>query len=304
MPRTRDIPVIFVTAMSASEDEERGLRQGAVDYVTKPIRPDILLARVNTHLELQQAKDWLKNQTGLLEAEVNRRVWENDLIKDVSLTALAMLAEKRDNETGNHLHRTQAYVEALMLRLTDNPRFRDHLKAYQRALIVKATPLHDIGKVGIPDQILLKPGRLTVEEFEVMKTHARIGADAIEDAIVRVLGEDLDLFRSMRTESPLDFLDMARQIALSHHERWDGTGYPQGLKGDAITVGARLMALADVFDALICRRHYKEPLPMHEVVRIIAEQRGKHFDPDIVDAFMGLQQEFAQIARRFPDAIY
>jgi len=301
IPATREIPVIFVTAMNATEDEERGLRLGAVDYVTKPIRPAILLARVNTHIELKQARDWLEDQNGYLEGEVNRRTWENELIKDISLNALAMLAEKRDNETGNHLQRTRSYVEALMLRLSDHPRFRDHLGPQQRAMIAKATPLHDIGKVGIPDQILLKPGRLTPAEFDTMKCHAQIGADALEDAIRRVLGQDAELLHADREASPLAFLEVARQIAAGHHEKWDGTGYPLGLSGDDIPVGARLMALADVYDAMISRRHYKEPIPVEEVVATITAGRGRHFDPDIVDAFLGLRAQFAEIARRYVD---
>ena len=255
IPATHDIPVIFVTAMNATEDEEMGLRLGAVDYVTKPIRPAILLARINTHIELKQARDWLEDQNGYLEGEVNRRTWENELIKDISLNALALLAEKRDNETGNHLQRTRSYVEALMLRLCEHPRFRDHLGPNQRAMIAKATPLHDIGKVGIPDQILLKPGRLTAAEFDTMKCHAQIGADAIENAIQRVLGKDADLLDAEREGSPLAFLEVARQIAAAHHEKWDGSGYPLGLSGDDIPVCARLMALADVYDAMISRRH-------------------------------------------------
>ncbi|MFA6122063.1 MAG: two-component system response regulator [Sideroxydans sp.] len=300
-PATRDIPVIFVTAMNATEDEEKGLHLGAVDYVTKPIRPAILLARVQTHIELKQARDWLMDQNGYLEGEIKRRMWENDLIKDISLNALAMLAEKRDNETGNHLHRTQSYVEALMARLCDHPRFRDHLNTKQRELIAKATPLHDIGKVGIPDAILLKPGRLTPEEFEIMKTHAQIGATALEEAIKRVLGKDLDVLKQEGEDSPLAFIEMALQIASGHHEKWDGSGYPRGLAGESIPVSARLMALADVFDALISRRHYKAPFPLAEVVKIINEGRGKHFDPDIVDAFIALQDEFVEIAKRYAD---
>lgn len=301
LPVIRDIPVIFVTAMNATEDEEKGLHLGAVDYVTKPIRPAILLARVQNHIELKQARDWLKDQNGYLEKEVKRRTLENELIKDISLNALAMLAEKRDNETGNHLHRTQAYVEALMAHLCDHPRFRDHLNAKQRELIAKATPLHDIGKVGIPDAILLKPGRLTPEEFEIMKTHAQIGATALKEAIERVLGRNSDMLKSGQGDSPLAFIEMAYQIAVSHHEKWDGSGYPCGLAGEGIPVCARLMALADVFDALISRRHYKDPVPIGEVVEIIREGRGKHFDPDIVDAFLDLQDQFVEIAYRFSD---
>lgn len=300
-PYTRDIPVMFVTAMDGDQDEEYGLSLGAVDYITKPIRPAILLARVRTHLELKDARDWLRDQNGYLEGEVSRRMRENDLIKDVSLNALALLAEKRDNETGNHLYRTQAYVEALMQQLQDHPRFRHALSAAQRQLIAKAAPLHDIGKVGIPDQILLKPARLTPEEFEIMMTHSLIGAEAIEAAIERVVGGDRARLDELQGNTPLDFLVVARHIALGHHEKWDGSGYPQGLRGDAIPIPAPLMALADVFDALTCKRHYKKAFPLEQAVALLVEGRGTHFDPDVVDAFLAIQDRFADIAQRYAD---
>jgi putative two-component system response regulator len=299
-PATAMIPVIFVSAMDREFDEEKGLRLGAVDYVTKPVRPAILLARVRTHLELKEARDWLKDKNAYLEAQVGRRIREIDLLKDISLHALAMLAEKRDDETGNHLHRTQAYVETLMDGLVDHPRFHGELHdPSRRAMISKATPLHDIGKVGIPDRILLKPGRLTPEEFAIMKGHSQIGAEALDEAIQRVLGSGGIGIGS--DDSPLGFLETARQIALCHHERWNGLGYPMGLAGEAIPLAARLMALADVFDALICRRHYKEAFPVDVAVSIIVEGRGEHFDPDIVDAFVGGRDQFEEIARRYLD---
>jgi putative two-component system response regulator len=300
LPETSDIPVIFVTAMGADEDEERGLRLGAVDYVTKPIRPAILLARVKAHLELKQMRDWLTDQNGFLESEVVRRMRENELIKDVSLNALALLAEKRDNETGNHLHRTQSYVELLMSHLVTHPRFMNELDLKQQELIAKAAPLHDIGKVGIPDAILLKPGKLTAEEFEIMKTHASIGGEAIIDAIRRVTGTS-DINSTTDPQGALAFLEVARQIAVGHHEKWDGSGYPRGIAGEAIPVAARLMALADVFDALMSKRHYKAAFALDDVVEIIVQGRDRHFDPDIVDAFLLLKDKFVDIARRYAD---
>lgn len=298
-PETASIPVIFVTAMDADQDEERGLNLGAVDYLTKPIRPSILLARVHTHLELKQSRDWLKDQNGYLENEIRKRTQENELVKDVSLNALALLAEKRDNETGNHLHRTQTYIEALMTELGDHPRFAEGLQQPMRTLIAKAAPLHDIGKVGIPDQILLKPGKLTPEEFEIMKTHSEIGATAITEAIDRVTqstGTQID-----NAHSPLQFLEVARQIALHHHEKWNGQGYPAGLAGNDIPLPARLMALADVFDALTCRRHYKDAFPIERARSILVEGKGQHFDPDIVDAYLKIEDQFIDIAHRFAD---
>jgi len=287
-PATADIPVIFVTAMDTTQDEEYGLDLGAVDYITKPIRPAIVLARVRTHLELKHARDWLKDQNAALEAEVQRRMGENLLIQEVSIHALARLAETRDPETGNHLKRTQGYVRALAQRLKDHPRFSAHLDERRIEMLTKSAPLHDIGKVGIPDHVLLKPGKLTAAEWEVMKTHAVIGAEAIERA-------------ERDADRPVDFLILAKEIAHWHHEKWNGSGYPDGLARDAIPVSARLMALADVFDALITRRVYKPPMPYEEARRIILDERGRHFDPDVVDAFAAGFEEFLRIAASYCD---
>ncbi len=286
--RTRDIPVIFVTAMDSTEAEERGLALGAVDYITKPIRPSIVLARVHTQLEVKQARDWLKDQNAFLEAEVARRLGENQLIQDVSIHALARLAETRDPETGNHLRRTQEYVRTLARRLRHHERFSAFLNERTIADLAKSAPLHDIGKVGIPDHILQKPGPLTSEEWAVMRTHARIGAEAIEQA-------------ERDAEKPVVFLALAKEIARWHHEKWDGSGYPDGLKGDAIPISARLMALADVFDALINKRVYKAPMPFDRARDIITQERGRHFDPDVVDAFLEVFDEFLAIAQRHSD---
>jgi putative two-component system response regulator len=300
-PATADIPVIFVTAMDADEDEQRGLDLGAVDYVTKPIKPALLLARVHAQLELKRARDGLAAQNAQLDAEVHRRMLENELVKEASLHALALLAEKRDNETGNHLHRTQSYVAALIRRLRPHPRFQAALaNAVDCQRIVKAAPLHDIGKVGIPDAILLKPGPLTPDEFEIMKTHAEIGRAALQEAVDRVR-ERFPEGSSAATQA-LAFLDTAMEIAGGHHERWDGSGYPLGLAGEAIPLAARLMALADVFDALVSRRHYKAAFPLAQTLAIIRDGRGSQFDPDVVDAFLAGVDEFVEISRRFGDA--
>ena len=287
-PRTRDIPVIFLTARSEVEDETLGLSLGAVDYITKPISPPIVLARIATHLQLKAAADFLRDKSDYLAAEVARRTREIEDLQDVIVLAMASLGETRDNETGNHLRRTQHYVRSLAQQLRGHPRFAALLTAAHIELLFKSAPLHDIGKVGIPDAILLKPGKLDAAEFEIMKTHTTLGFEAIQRAETS-LGHDMP------------FLCFAKEITLSHQEKWDGSGYPQGLAGEAIPISARLMALADVYDALISRRVYK-PAFSHEQSRdIIVAGRGLHFDPDVVDAFLALEDEFRAIAARFAD---
>lgn len=221
-PATRDIPVIFVTALDDEASEERGLKLGAVDYIAKPVKPAIVLARVATQLELKQARDRLTAQNTWLESEVARRMAENQLIQDVSIHALGYLAETRDPETGNHIHRTQQYVHALAWELSDHPRFAAQLDDHAIQLLVKSAPLHDIG-------------------------------------------------------------------------------YPDGLAGEAIPLSARLMALADVFDALVTRRVYKPALPVAEARDIIAGERGRHFDPDVVAAFLANFAVFAAVAEACAD---
>lgn len=286
---TAHIPVIFLTARSDALDEEAGLALGAVDYIAKPISPAILLARVHAQLQLKASADFLRDQNAFLEREVARRTRDLQAIQDVTIHAMASLAETRDNETGNHIRRTQHYVRVLAEALQSHPRFAAKLDARRIDMMCKSAPLHDIGKVGIPDHILLKPGRLTPEEFDIMKTHTTLGRDAIEHAEAQ-LGMEIE------------FLACAKEIAYSHQEKWNGSGYPQGLAGEAIPLSARLMALADVYDALISRRVYKEPQSHEEAARIIADGRGSHFDPDLVDAFLAIHEQFREIAARFRDA--
>jgi putative two-component system response regulator len=287
-PATRDIPVIFVTAMDHMEDEMRGLELGAVDYIIKPMRAPVVLARIHTQIELKVARDRLRDQNSFLEAEVARRMSENDLTQLVSIRALAHLAEMRDPETGNHIHRTQRYVAVLARRLREHPRFAAFLGNRNIDLLIRSAPLHDIGKVGIPDHILQKPGKLTEAEWHIMQTHAKLGSDAIERA------ED-------DAERPVAFLTLAKEIAHWHHEKWDGSGYPDGLAGDDIPIAARLMALADVFDALISPRVYKQPVPIADARDIIVADRSRHFDPDVVDAFVAELDEFRAVAERHRD---
>jgi len=288
-PATRDIPIIFLTAMTATDDEKKGLELGAVDFITKPVNPPIVMARVATHLQVKAAADFLKDQNMYLEQEVAKRTRELAAIQDVTILAMASLAETRDNDTGNHIRRTQHYVALLANYLKHHDRFRSFLDEHTIAMLFKSAPLHDIGKVGIPDRILLKPGRFEPHEFEIMKTHCKLGRDAIQHA-----EDQLGL--------AVDFLKYAKEIAYSHQEKWDGTGYPEGLAGDAIPISARLMAVADVYDALISRRVYKEGMPHAKAVGIITEGRGTHFDPDIVDAFLALADQFQEVAQRYADS--
>ncbi|WP_211296922.1 response regulator [Malikia spinosa] len=288
-PATRDIPVIFLTAKSGVEDEKMGLDLGAVDYITKPISPPIVMARVRNHLVLKASADFLRDKADYLEHEVGKRTAEVTAIQDVTILAMASLAETRDSDTGNHIRRTQHYVKALALKLREQPRLAALLDDRYILMLFKSAPLHDIGKVGIPDRILLKPGKLTPEEFELMKTHTTLGRDAIH-AAERQLG------------MPVEFLKLAKEIAYSHQEKWDGSGYPEGLKGEAIPLSARLMALADVYDALISRRVYKEGMPHEQALAIISAGRGQHFDPDMVDAFLAIHEEFYAIAQRYIDS--
>jgi putative two-component system response regulator len=246
-PVCAQVPIIFLTARAESVDEQAGLALGAVDYIGKPINPPIVLARVKAQLALKQHADFLRDQNDFLEQEVNKRTREISAIQDVTILAMASMAETRDTDTGNHIRRTQYYVRALAKRLQQHARFADYLNDATIELLFKSAPLHDIGKVGIPDRILLKPGRFEPAEFEIMKTHARLGRDAIP-------------------------------------------------------VCARLMALADVYDALINRRVYKDGMSHEAATAIIIDSSGSHFDPDIVDAFLTLQDEFQAIAQRYADS--
>jgi putative two-component system response regulator len=288
-PKTMNIPVIFLTAKSEMEDEKKGLELGAVDYITKPISPPIVLARVKNHLALRVMDQFLRDKNDFLELEVAKRTKEVIALQDVTILVMASLAETRDSETGNHIRRTQFYVKALAEKLRDHPRFAWFLTDANINMLFKSAPLHDIGKVGIPDRILLKPGRFEAGEFEIMKTHTTLGRDAIAHA-ESALGIDVD------------FLIFAKTIALSHQEKWDGSGYPQSLSGDDIPIAARLMAVADVYDALISRRVYKNSMPHEDAVKIMIDGRGSHFDPDMLDAFLEIQEEFRSIARRFIDS--
>ena len=275
---TRNIPVIFVSALGETIDESKGFDVGGVDYITKPVVATIVRARVKTHLTLH-------NQNMFLEEKVRERTRELSLTQDVTIIGFATLAEFRNEETGSHIMATQQYVGSLARYLAPHPRFSSYLTPENIELLRKSAPLHDIGKIAVPDRILLKPGKLTPEEFEEIKKHTIYGRDALMKA-EQALGD---------TSST--FLRIAKEIAYTHHEKWDGTGYPQGLAGDDIPISGRLMALADVYDALISKRIYKEAYTYEDAEEAIISERGKHFDPDIVDAFIDLEQIFQNISK-------
>ena len=256
----------------------------AKEIETQRARKELEIA----NFELREQEANLEKMVQERTAELLQQTHEVELIKDTTILALSSLAETRDNETGNHIRRTQRYIQALAVQLREHPRFRHFLTEENVTLLFKIAPLHDVGKVGIPDAILHKPGKLTEEEFEIMKTHAALGGNAIASAL-----------EGIQVQSP--FLEIACQIAMSHHEKWDGSGYPAGLEGDDIPIPARLMALADVYDALSCRRVYKSAMGAEEVETIILAGRGRHFDPDVVDAFSAIQDRFVEIAEKFRD---
>ncbi|WP_374602476.1 two-component system response regulator [Niveibacterium sp.] len=266
-PDRRRIPVIFVTAMDAAEDEEFGLSLGAVDYITKPISPAIVRARVRTHLALY-------DQTQELERMVAQRTGELSESRRQLIGCLARAAEFRDNETGNHVMRMSQSARLIALAYGLGPATAE--------LILMAAPMHDIGKIGIPDNILLKPGPLDPQEWATMKLHATIGAE-----IIGIHDDDL--------------LRAARSIALSHHEKWDGSGYPAGLAGEAIPIEGRVVAIADVFDALMSVRPYKPAMSLDEALAYIRGQSGRHFDPAVVAAFEACLPDILVLRRRYLD---
>ena len=275
---TKDIPIMFVTALAESTNEEMGLELGAVDYITKPINPHLLKSRIRNHLELKLHKDHLQKL-------VDKKTYQLQLSQEATIEAMGIVAEHRDPETGGHIQRTKDYVKVITTQLATNDKYKDILTIEYIDTISNSAPLHDIGKVAISDSILLKNGILTDDEFTIMKTHALIGEQTIIQTQER-FGES-------------QFLDMAKKIAGTHHEQWDGNGYPKGLKGEEIPLCGRIMAIADVFDALLSKRVYKEPFTLEESLEIIKNKRDNHFDPEVVDAFFEVIEEIDQISKQY-----
>jgi putative two-component system response regulator len=264
-PGTASIPVIFVTALGLGPHEEMGLSLGAVDYLTKPISPPIVLARVKTHLALS-----LQNQD--LEEKVRLRTEELSHSQLEIIRRLGRAAEYRDNETGLHVIRMSHYAYLIA-------QHYGIAESWCQCLLNSA-PMHDVGKIGIPDAILLKPGPLSAEEWHIMKQHPTIGADIIG-------GDGSDMMR------------MSGEIAIGHHEKWDGTGYPHSKKGREIPLSARIVAIADVFDALTTARPYKSAWPIEEALSYMRAQSGKHFEPALLDIFLRIMPEILQIKDRY-----
>lgn len=285
---TADIPIIFLSAMTDIENKKKGFELGAVDYITKPFEIYEVKARIQTHMSLMLAKQELSMQNDILEERVAERTRELDLTQEATIEAIAYLAEYRDPETGGHIKRTKNYVKVLSEKLRKLPKYKNVLTDYAIDQLYKSAPMHDIGKIGIRDNILLKPGKLTPEEFEEMKMHTVIGYNALKQASQK-LGDN-------------SFLKCAMLLSKYHQEKWDGSGYPEKLSGEDIPIEGRIMAVADVYDALISKRPYKPAFSHEKAVQIITEERGRHFDPELVDAFLEINEIFREIARTFSDA--
>lgn len=279
--RYKHIPVIFNSALSNSEDIVKGFRAGAVDYITKPFKADEVKVRVNTHLQIADLQNELRQTNKLLEQKIQEQVQKISDTQMETIFSLARLAQSRDDDTGKHLERVQTYCKLLAEKLQADSPYSSQIDNEFVKNIESASILHDIGKVGVSDLILLKPGKLTPEEFEHVKEHTVIGFETI-DVVDKKFGGN-------------KFLEMGKVLVRSHHERFDGKGYPDKLKGEEIPLSARIMAIADVYDALSTKRVYKDAFPQEKCVEIIKEGRGTQFDPYIVDAFLQIADEFAKV---------
>ena len=274
-PDTEKIPVLFITAADANTNETRGLNEGAVDYISKPFNPDVVKARVDNHIQLMRYR-------AELERMVERKTADLMKTHEQMLETMATIIEYRSLESGMHIRRSCELTRILVSHMLSKPEFTNRLMELNFNSIVKAVAMHDIGKVGIPDNILLKPGRLTPEEFEVIKTHTTIGSGII-DSIASDLTDDGV------------YLQRCREICRHHHERWDGNGYPDKLAGDEIPLAARISSVVDVYEALVSERCYKAAMPHEKAVSIIVEGRGTQFAPNIVDTFLEAQYDFKQL---------
>jgi putative two-component system response regulator len=288
--KTREIPVIFLTARNDSGSELEGLNMGAIDYIYKPFSPPLLLKRIENHLLMRNQQTALRDYNENLQAMVQRRTRQVVELQNSILNTVTEMVEFRDDITGGHIERTQNYLKLLVDKLLSERIYWEEVSAWNLEFLIPSAQLHDVGKIAISDAILNKPGKLSPEEFAIMKNHAAIGEKAIEGI--------------MKTNSDNDFLYHAKIFAGTHHEKWDGSGYPRGLKNSIIPLQGRLMAIADVYDALIAVRPYKRPLSPREAERIIIEGREKHFDPVLVELFQDLTAQFARIAEHCNEALH
>jgi putative two-component system response regulator len=280
----QDIPVIFLTSQSDPGNELEGLRLGAIDYVPKPFSPALLLQRIENHLLITAQKRELKKYNESLREMVHEQIAKIEELRFAVICTVAEVVEFRDDIIGGHIERIQSYLKFLLDQLMSSGTYREIISGWNLDFLIPSAQLHDVGKIMIPEQVLNKPGKLNPEEFREIKDHTTQGVKIID----RI---------AMNTPEHA-FLDHARIIAGSHHERWDGSGYPEGLAGEAIPLQGRLMALADVYDALITIRPYKQPLSPQEAERIIVEGSGSQFDPLVVEAFKAVAPRFAKIAER------
>ncbi len=286
-PDTINIPIIFLTAMTDIGSKTRAFETGAVDYVTKPFEIAEVKARVLTHLTLKLARQELAMQNEILEERVIERTREISLTQETTIDAMACLAEFRDPETGGHIKRTKNYVKQLAEQLKKLPEFQHQITDSWIDQLYRSAPLHDIGKVGVSDDVLFKPSKLTDDEYDEMKEHTLKGYESLHIASKR-LGDS-------------SFLQTALELTRSHQERWDGSGYPDGLAGQNIPLSARIMAIADVYDALISKRVYKPPYTHEEAVAIIKAASGSQFDPKLVEVFLNIHEDFRAIANEFAE---